>query len=435
MFGEGPMNEEEAVRHTGSVVGAFLCATLAISINVLGGSSLASPFGYVDGPILPPPMPARGMAGQPPQPGAVILPSIPADYAWWNGCSPTAAGELFGWWEENGVDAFPGNHRNLPASYSGTSSVQSNYNDARGIIAGWAHKQSGIAQGLTYGSYENHAPDSIADFIRTRDSGTGRGDMAWGFQQFGAWDDKRTPEIESHKFTSSTYYTSSGWSYQDYCNEINAGRPVHLGLSSSAGGHSVLGVGYNNTSGKQDIILLTTWHWGTQEWQWTNETWSGYGFTVYGCTTLNADPTPTPELSAYISLAHPNVGDLLVTLGVGDPSSPTWSTTAWNHGGGTSDNLVLTDIDCLAELNEFKDKTLNWFLKVTDTATGNVGTIQDFQIRYKFDQKVFSYVGIPIAIGDNQSAYAYLTTVIPEPGAVWLAVLSCALGMRRRRFI
>jgi len=371
-----------------------------------------------------------------PQTGSVTLSGTPADYDWWNGCSPTAAGMLFGYWEEHGHDAFPGNHRNLPATYPGTSTTQSDYNDARGIIASWAHKQSGVSQGLTYGSYRSHAPNCIADFLRTDNSSTSRGDMAHGLETFAAWDDRRTPVNESRRFTATTSYVSSGWSFANYCAEIDAGRPVHLGLSGTDSkgnyvGHSVLGVGYNNTGGKQDVILLTTWHWGLQEWQWSNEPYSGYDFSVYAGTMLQPSTTPTPHLSAYFSIAHTYIGDLTVTLGTGDPAHPDWSTVAWNRGGTSADNLVLTDIDCSAVESQFVGHDLTWFLKVTDSKTGDTGTIEDFQIRWGPGDSVFDYSGPPVAILDNQTEYVYLAT--PEPGTLTLLALGCAAWVVRRR--
>ncbi len=368
--------------------------------------------------------------GRPPEAGAVILSNTPADYDWWNGCSPTAAGMLFGWWDEAGVDAFPGNHRNLPATYyPGTSSDPSDYQDARGVIAGWAHKQAGVAKGYTYGDYAGHAPDSIADFIRTSDGGTSRFNMPWGFENFGAWDDPRTSEIESHVFEATNYYTDSGWDYADYCAEIDAGRPVHLGLDSTAGAHSVLGVGYNNTGGKENVVLLTTWHIGLQEWEWSEETCSGYEFSVYGGTQMTAGEE-TPALSAYVSLAHTYVGDLTVTVGIGEESDPTWSTTAWSQGGGSADNLVLTDLDCTDVLSEFLTGDLDWFLSVTDSFGGDVGTIEDFQIRYQFDEDVFYYDGSAVPIYDNQTVYAYLTT--PEPVTLGLLAFGGLALLRRK---
>jgi len=369
--------------------------------------------------------------GGSPEAGAVILSNVPADYDWWNGCSPTAAGMLFGWWEEAGVDAFPGNHRNLPATYPGTSTNLADYQDARGVVAGWAHKQEGVYQGLSYGSYEYHAPDSLADFLLTVDGGTSSSDMPHGFETFGAWDDPRTPEIESRRFNADLR-TGGDWSYAAYCAEIDAGRPVHLGLTSEDSGHSVLGVGYNNTDGKQNYVLLTTWHWGLQEWEWENETHSGRGYSVYAGRTMDAVTDPVPELSAYLSLSHSYIGDLTVNVGVGDPNAPDWVTTVWDGAGGGDVNLVLTDIDCTDVLADFLSSELTWFLEVTDDASLDQGTIEDFQVRYNFDSLVFGYDGSPVPIYDNQTAYAYLTT--PEPLTLGLlAAGGLGLLLRRRR--
>ncbi|MCK4625327.1 MAG: PEP-CTERM sorting domain-containing protein [Phycisphaerae bacterium] len=387
------------------------------------------PYG-LEGPI-PPPVESF----LPPQPGAVILSNTPSDYDWWNGCSPTAAGMLFGFWEEDSgssYDSFPGNHRNLPATYPGTSTNSADYTDARGVVAGWAHKQEGMNRGFSYGSYQNHVADSLGDFMLTSNGGTYRSRMAHGFETFGAWDDTRTSEIESRRFSALTKSVGSSWNYNDYCAEIDAGRPVHLGLSSTAGGHSVLGVGYNDTGGKQSVVLLTTWHWGLQEWQWENETHSGYGFSVYSGTLMEPVEDPTPQLSAYFSLAHTYISDLTVVIGTGDPDNPDWSTTVWKWGGSTADNLALTDIDCSAVLADYLNGDIEWFLKVTDGATPDVGSILDFQIRYGFDQTVTGYTGLPVAINDHQTSYVYLETV-PEPASASLLLLGAVAMLRRRK--
>jgi len=411
-----------------SIVLVAGCALLT-----LVGAAAAVPPPKVDDPdgLIADPKPVL-TSGQGPQPGAVILPSVPADYDWWNGCSPTAAGMLFGWWDEAGVDAFPGNHRDLPATYSGTSSDPADYQDARGVVAGWAHKQEGIDQGLGYGSYENHPPDSLADFMLTEDGGTYGSDFAHGLETFGAWDDTRTPEIESRRFTA-TRYTDTGWTYADYLAEIDAGRPVLLSLARPGGfGHSVLGVGYNNTGGKENVILLTTWHWGLQEWEWENETQSDRGYSVDAGVLMDAVTDPVPTLSAYFSLSHTYIGDLTVNLGVGDPASPDWVTNVWDEGGGTDENLVLTDIDCTALLADFLSSELHWFLEVTDDSPIDQGTIEDFQIRYGFDTLVFAYDGAAVPILDHQTSYVYVTS--PEPATLVLLVAGgLGLLLRRRR--
>jgi hypothetical protein len=401
---------------------AVLGSLAGTAFGVEDKPNIFDPYGQIEGPGEPPIYEAAS-----PGAGATILSSVPADYDWWNGCSPTAAGMLFGWWEENGYDSFPGNHRNLPGYYSNTTSNPNDYKDARGVIVSWENKAEGIKQGLTYGSYENHAPNCIGDFILTKNSGTNRSTIARGLEMFGAWDDPRTIAIESRRFDATNVYTASGWNYANYCAEINAGRPVHLGLDSSDGRHSVLGVGYNNTGGKQNVVLLTTWHWGLEEWEWSNDTQSGHSYTVYGATVMNAISSSHPLLSAYFSLAHTYVGDLSVEIGIGDPANPLWSTTAWSNGGSSDDNLILTDIDCTGALNLYRQGQQTWYLKVHDDAGGDDGTIEDFQIRYGFDQIVFDYSGAAIAINDNATSYVYVTT-IPEPAALMLLAIG-SLGL------
>jgi hypothetical protein len=418
---------EATMKHLVSMVMLAGCALIAC----VGDASAVTPPGveHEDSRVTGP-KPAY-TAGQGPLPGAVILPSVPADYDWWNGCSPTAAGMIFGWWDEAGVDAFPGDHRNLPATYGNTSTNPAHYEDARGVVAGWAHKQEGVAQSLTYGSYENHPPDSLADFLRTRDGWTYFSSFAHGVETFGAWDDPRTPAIESRRF-DATRRMGVNWTYADYCAQIDAGRPVHLGLTGDDGGHSVVGVGYNNTGGKENYILLTTWHWGLQEWEWQNETQSGREYSVSEAVVMHALPDPVPALSAYFSVAHTSIGDLTVRLGVGDPGAPDWVITVWDEDGGTYDNLVLTDIDCTDVLAAFQSSELDWFLEVSDGSASHEGTIEDFQVRYNFDETVFTGGGTSVPVLDHQPAYAYLTT--PEPATlVLLAAGGLGLVLARRR--
>lgn len=360
-----------------------------------------------------------GLIGTPPQTdgepltsaptaGAVILPVLPPDYDWWYGCTPTAAGMMFAWWDLTyDSDVFPGDPTDwVYGAYP--SSNPDDFTHANGVVAGWNHAQNNPS------SYQGHPPDSLADFLLTEDGATYSTFMTHGLEAFAAWDDPDTPENESFVFSATLHSTQSGWTYADYRAEIDAGRPVLLNLYSPSGGHTVLGVGYNDTGGPH-IEVLTTWNWGVQEWEWANEDDTGFGFSVQEGLTLMPVPQPVPELSAYIDLAHTYVGDLTVRVGLGDPSSPLWTETVWDGQGGGDHNLVLTNID-LTEALAYLHQTQNWFLEVTDGAAQDTGSIEDFQIWFggRDGERWFtSDTGTPI--DDFSTAYAYLTTDVPLP--------------------
>lgn len=379
---------------------------------------------------------AAAGAGHAPDAGAVVLDGLPADLDWWNGCGPTTGAMLFGYWEEHGFDSFPGRHRDLPAGYPNTSSNPADFADARGVIASWAHRQAGIDLGYSYGSYRNHYPDCIADWMTVNNGGTTYGAIAEGIENFALWDDPDTPEIESRRFevTTSSSLTPS---YGDYCAEIDAGRPVPITLDGDGSGHAVLGVGYNNTQGRQDIVLLTTWAWGVQQWPWENEPYSGHSFSVDRLILVEPQQVQTPELSGYCLVLNERAKYWLsVEMGIGDPDSPTWSSTVWESGQTIwTENLILSDLDLSGALPYVTAGPCDWFMKVESTGNIFETTVLDFQVRYKFDEQVFGYAGAPVTLDGLGDVVVNLTTpIIPEPATTVLVAIGwAALRLRRRR--
>jgi len=101
---------------------------------------------------------------------------------------------------------------------------------------------------------------------------------------------------------------------------------------------------------------------------------------------------------------------------VGDPASPQWNAIVWDQAGGGK-NLALTDIDLTPQLAAFHSQQLDWYLKVTDSTFTGAGWIEDFQIRYGFDQLVYqwgsSHVPIPDATPNLEDPWQP-----DEPGVV-----------------
>ena len=156
----------------------------------------------------------------------------------------------------------PGIRRLPRKSYQPARHVSAHLRQSRRLYRrAWRYRRVGAQagrtfQGLTYGSYRHHAPDSIADFIMTQNGQTIVGDLAHGFIAFGAWDDPSTPQIESCQFAAATYYTGHGLELRPIRGR-NQRRPAGVSrlVVSRPLGHATLGVGYDNTDGKHNVIV------------------------------------------------------------------------------------------------------------------------------------------------------------------------------------
>lgn len=239
--------------------------------------------------------------------GWMLVDPLPPEYTWWNGCSPTAAGMLFAWWDDpNG-----GGMTNL---YDGDATVwdKANMNDeneahyvkTHAMVASWEHKEAGKDLSLTYGSWKNHTANSIADFLQTSNGGTYRSKMAQGFIDFAIWDDPDTLINESYDNVDAwTMYNWTGFSPDVYRQAIDNNQPVHLGISGTYG-HSVLGVGYDANDPIDNYICWTTWGgWSLTKWRWDGIS-VPYDMAVYGATFLEiSEPIPEPATILLLSLS------------------------------------------------------------------------------------------------------------------------------------
>ena len=125
--------------------------------------------------------------------------------------------------------------------------------------------------------------------------------------------------------------------------------------------------------------------------------------------TIYAYIRPTSSIcQAHIDIQHTWRGDLVVTVGVGDPSNPVWSTTVSDREGEDTDNIVVNVDVSAAETYLPPDSTYPWFIEVYDAESGDTGTIQAFTITY--NDAIYGADGLPIAIMDLQTSYATIST-------------------------
>lgn len=124
----------------------------------------------------------------------------------------------------------------------------------------------------------------------------------------------------------------------------------------------------------------------------------------------------TSATTARIEIDHTYRGDLVVTLGVGDPAAPTWSTTVSNQQGGSADNLYTT-VDIAGGVSYLPPSWQNrWFLKIYDAASYDVGQIKKFTITD--NGTTYTATDVPVAVNDFQTSYSYIPTSDSTPPTV-----------------
>lgn len=219
--------------------------------------------------------------------GAAI--NVP-DYQWWYGCSPTSAGMMMGYYDINGYAGL--NYGNLvPGGVADVNTFGNPGALVNYIIASPEH----IRDFWTgYGNHGDdphpagtHHPNCLADFMGTNQDSRGNsdGDTTFYFLLSGARTTTQLIESEGLAHTSGMHgigdyvwyagYGSSlfnqliygyngntqGFTWQQFKNEIDAGRPVIIQLD----GHSVLGYGY---SGDSTVYVHDTFSGGVHTMTW-----------------------------------------------------------------------------------------------------------------------------------------------------------------------
>ena len=235
-----------------------------------------------------------------PRPVSGVLPGMP-EYVWWYGCSPTSGGMMVGYW-----DGLPG----FGDLYDGDAGLWGGggASGTKSMVASTAHITAGDENGYTYGdwhnstTYPNHEanPDCIADFMHTVDGGSYTDNITSGLEAYCEWDNPGTTVGESYEatavFEDVAYWGTPGhaFTYEKFKAEIDAGRPMMLGLiaywpaTHRWVGHSVVAYGYEDDmfevkvpiggGGTEDLLLggfavMDTWSNGTglSDWYDWNE--------------------------------------------------------------------------------------------------------------------------------------------------------------------
>jgi hypothetical protein len=197
----------------------------------------------------------------------VVIDGVPA-YRWYNGCSPTAAGMLIGYWDSHGYpNLVDGDASTQTDSVKDMISSTGNYEDYCLPIDN-EHQIRPDKSETPEG--DEHVDDCVADFMKTSQSyydlyygSTYIDDIGDGIFEYVRM---KQPEVVAKIQSYHVRILDSAWIR--YSEEIDSNRPVILSVDTDGDGssdHSVLGIGYDDNLGKRRYACYNTWdtsiHW------------------------------------------------------------------------------------------------------------------------------------------------------------------------------
>ena len=216
------------------------------------------------GPVPPPGIERGARSLLAPEAEAVLL-DVPA-YIWHNGCGPTAAGMVIGYWDGNGFDNLVSGSADTQTPAVDTMiSSSGNYDDYCLPIDSYPNllpDRSELPEG------DEHPDDCVADLMKTSQSFCSN---YYGWSWFSDVEDALEGYVQMVAPEYSATADISPWetfTWSGYRAEIDGGRPVVLLVDTDANGatdHFVTAIGYSDESGTNMYACRDTWdagvHW------------------------------------------------------------------------------------------------------------------------------------------------------------------------------
>jgi len=213
----------------------------------------------------------------------IVIDGVPV-YIWQHGCAPTAAGMVIGYWDSIGYSDLVDKSANEMIASSG------NYDDyclpldnPSDIKPDKSEKPEG----------DEHGDNSVADFMETSQSvyhlsygATWLGDIVYGMKDYINW---KCPQI-----IAVINGGVSSFSWEIYCGEIDANRPVLLVVDCNGDGsvdHAITGIGYDDN---HNYACYNTWNTDIH-WYKFSDVAEGNPWGVYGGVMCSFTPGDAPN--------------------------------------------------------------------------------------------------------------------------------------------
>jgi hypothetical protein len=241
-------------------------------------------------------------------------------YAWWYGCSPTAAGLVLGYYDRNGYKGQSFDNL-VPGGVAEVSTFGSSSALVNSIIASSAHVTDFYSNGYNASGDDStgnlHTFNCLADFMGTSQDAAGNTNGATTFYYFDNGSRFYVADAVANNlqnmdgtygigayinycgYSYASIYTqsidtqvSSGFDFKQYMAEIDAGRLVLIQLD----GHTAVGYGYD---AKDDLIYLRDSNDSSTS---LSMTWGGSydGMSQWGVTVVELVPEPSTTVLLFI---------------------------------------------------------------------------------------------------------------------------------------
>ena len=223
-------------------------------------------------------------------------------YLWRHGCGPTAVGMVIGYLDTLGYSSlFDGEAETQSEAVSqGIASQRTAGNPAHYEDYSLPMDSSApslIADRSAAPVGDEHASDSIADFMKTSWSSEGnRYGWSWGSHIIPSFTSYMASRYPSYHTNTASYYMPSSLTWSVLTTSINNNRPMVFLVDTNADGstdHFVTVIGYNDTPTKQ-YACLDTWN-PASEVRWVNFATisSGVAWGIWGGWSLDiVEPAP-----------------------------------------------------------------------------------------------------------------------------------------------
>jgi len=240
-------------------------------------------------------------------------------YVWYHGCGPTTAGMVLGFWNAQGYNKlFPGSAATQSDEVNQAIASDGHYTDYSLPLDDLAHSESILPDKSEDPVGDEHADNSIADFMKTSQSvhalRYGWSSSRWIEDAFEDYIHYKAPEY-SVMVRFLTMEDDLTWDL--FRSEMDAGRPVLLIVDTDGDGetdHAGTAIGYDDSEGQMYAVYDS---WDTDpHWYEFKQMGPGQQWGIYGAALVNLGATFHVNSTVDEPDANPGDGLCLTVSGV-----------------------------------------------------------------------------------------------------------------------